>query len=321
MKLLIIGGTGFLGSHLVEAALQRRHELTLFNRGQSNPALFPHIEQLRGNRDGELSVLQGRRWDAVIDTCGYVPRVVGASAQAVASLTDHYTFISSISVYTDFSKAGIDEHAPAATLADEHVEEVTNETYGALKALSEQAAESAMPGRTLIIRPGLIVGPGDYTDRFTYWPYRVAQGSEMLAPGDPTQQTQFIDGRDLAAWTVHMVEEHKTGIYNATGPDYALAMGRFLDECKTVTGSDARFTWVSDAFLTQHDVDLPLYVPEAYIGARAVNCSKAIAEGLTFRPVADTIRDTLTWKGQHAELKVGLKPEQEQHLLQEWHKL
>ncbi len=188
MKLLIIGGTGFLGKHLVDAALQRGHELTLFNRGQSNPTLFPNVEQLHSNRDGGLSVLQGRHWDAVIDTCGYVPRVVGASAQAAASLTKHYTFISSISVYADFSKAGIDEHAPVATLADEHVEEITDGAYGGLKALSEQAAEHAMPGRTLIIRPGLIVGPGDPTDRFTYWPYRVAQGGEMLTPGDPTQQ-------------------------------------------------------------------------------------------------------------------------------------
>ncbi len=320
MKLLIIGGTGFLGSHLVEAALQRRHELTLFNRGLRNPTLFPNVEQLHGNRDGELAVLQGRQWDAVIDTCGYVPRVVGASAQAVASLTEHYTFISSISVYADFSKAGIDESAPVATLTDQRIEDVTNETYGALKALSEQAAERAMPGRTLIIRPGLIVGPGDYTDRFTYWPYRVAQGGEMLAPGDSQQQTQFIDGRDLAVWTIRMVEQSKTGVYNATGPDYALSMGRFLDECKTVTGSDARFIWVSDEFLTKQNVDLPLYAPEEYRGARAVNCARAIANGLTFRPVTDTIRDTLNWKGKDTELKVGLKPEQEQQLLQAWHK-
>lgn len=318
MKLLLIGGTGFLGSHLVEAALKREHELTLFNRGQSNTTLFPHVEQLHGNRDGGLSILQGRRWDAVIDTCGYVPRVVRASAYAVANMTDHYTFISSISVHADFSKAGIDELAPVATLADERVEDVTNETYGALKALSEQAAERAMPGRTLVIRPGLIVGPGDRTDRFTYWPYRVAQGGEMLAPGDSNQQTQFIDARDLATWIIRMVEERKTGTYNATGPDYALAMGSFLDECRTVTGSDTRFVWVSDAFLTEHEVELPLYAPEEYAGARAVNCSKAIAEGLTFRTVADTIRDTLAWKGMNTELKVGLKPEQEQQLLQAW---
>ena len=264
MKLLLIGGTGFLGSHLVEAALQHGHELTLFNRGVRNPTLFPNVEQLHADRDGELAVLQERRWDAVIDTCGYVPRVVGASAQAVASLTKHYTFISSISVYADFSKVSIDESAPVATLADEHIEDVTNETYGALKALSEQAAQHAMPERTLIIRPGLIVGPGDYTDRFTYWPHRVAQGGEMLAPGDPQQQTQFIDGRDLATWIIHMVEHSKTGVYNATGPDYALSMGRFLDACKTVICSNVRFTWVNDEFLTKQNVDLPLYAPEEY---------------------------------------------------------
>jgi len=320
MKLLIIGGTGFLGQHLVEAALTRGHELTLFNRGQHGPALFPDVEQLHGNRDGNLAILQGRRWDAVIDTCGYVPRVVGASAQALAHAMEHYTFISSISVYADFSKIGMDESATVATLPDEHVEEVTNETYGALKALSEQAAEHAMPERTLVIRPGLIVGPGDPTDRFTYWPYRVAQGGTMLAPGTPEQQTQFIDARDLATWIVRMAEQHKVGTYNATGPDYKLTMGHFLDTCKAETHSDAQFVWVSDAFLEEHQVELPNYAPQEYAGIRAINCSKALGEGLTFRPVAETVRDTLAWKGKDADLKVGLSREQERELLREWEK-
>lgn len=321
MKLLIIGGTGFLGQHLVGAALARGHELTLFNRGQHGPTLFPDIEQLHGNRDGNLTILQGRRWDAVIDTCGYVPRVVSASAQALAHASEHYTFISSISVYADFSKIGMDESAAVATLPDETVEEVTNETYGALKALSEQAAERAMPNRTLVIRPGLIVGPGDPTDRFTYWSYRVAQGGTVLAPGIPEQQTQFIDARDLAAWIVLMVEAGKVGTYNATGPDYKLTMGHFLDTCKAETGGDAQFVWVSDAFMEAHQVDLPNYAPqEEYAGFGAINCSKAISEGLTFRPMAETVRDTLTWKGKNAELKVGLSREQEQELLREWEK-
>ncbi len=320
MQLLMIGGTGFLGRHLVEAALEHGHTLTLFNRGQSNSTLFPDIEQLHGNRDGELALLQGRYWDAVLDTCGYVPRVVGASAQALATLTNHYTFISSISVYADFGKRDMDEHAAVATLTDMSVEAVTNETYGALKALSEQAAEKAMPARTLVIRPGLIVGPGDVTDRFTYWPHRVAQGGEMLAPGDAEQPTQFIDARDLAAWIVRMVEGRKTGTYNATGPNYMLPMGRLLDECKTVTGSDTTFVWVGDEFLTAHEVELPLYVPEEYIGFRTVDCARAIQQGLTFRPLAETIRATLAWKGKDTELKVGLKPQQEQALLQAWRK-
>lgn len=207
-----------------------------------------------------------------------------------------------------------------ATLQDETVEEITGETYGALKALCEQAAEQAMPGRVLVIRPGLIVGPHDVTDRFTYWPYRVAQGGQMLAPGEPGQQTQYIDVRDLADWTVRMVEAKKTGIYNATGPDYALSMGQFLEECKQVTGSNVELVWVSDAFLREKEDDIPLWVPDAYAGMRSVDCSKAITDGLTFRPLADTVRDTLAWRGQNVELSTGLKPEQEQAVLQEWFK-
>ena len=185
MNLLILGGTVFLGRHLVEAALARGHAVTLFNRGQHNPDLFPEVERLRGDRDGDLQALEGRRWDAVVDTCGYVPRVVRASAEMLAPNVDHYTFISSISVYADTSKPGIDEQAPVGTLDDPTTEEVTGESYGPLKALCEQAAEAAMPGRVLNIRPGLIVGPHDPTDRFTYWVRRVAEGGEVLAPGNP----------------------------------------------------------------------------------------------------------------------------------------
>src|SRR5579872_4273010 len=232
MKLLILGGTVFLGRHIVEAALARGHEVTLFNRGQHNPDLFPEVEKLRGDRNGDLAALQGRQWDAAIDTSGFVPRVVRASAEALANAVKHYTFISSISVYADFTKLGIDESSPVAKLVDESVEEVTGETYGGLKALCEQAAEEALPGKVLIVRPGLIVGPDDQTDRFTYWPYRVAQGGEMLAPGRPAHQEQFIDVRDLAQWIVRMVEAGKTGVYNATGPDYVLSTQQLLEVCK-----------------------------------------------------------------------------------------
>ena len=182
----------------MESALARGHEVTLFNRGQHNPNLFPNVEKLRGDRNGDLSALEGRQWDAAIDTCGFVPRIVRASAELLRNSVKHYTFISSISVFAQIDKAGLDEDAPLATLKDETVEEVTNETYGALKALCEQAVEQTMPGRTLIVRPGLIVGPDDPTDRFTYWPVRTARGGEMLAPGRPDQATQIIDVRDLA---------------------------------------------------------------------------------------------------------------------------
>lgn len=209
MKILVLGGTRFLGRHIVEAALAGGHDITLFNRGQNNPDLFPEVEKLRGNRDGDLSALQGRQWDAVIDTCGFVPRIVQASAALLADSVRHYTFISSISVYADFSKPAMNENAPVGTMQDESIEEITAETYGPLKALCERTAEKAMPGRVLHIRPGYIVGPFDPTDRFTYWPRRVATGGEMLAPGRPDSQIQFVDVRDLANWIIRMVETGK----------------------------------------------------------------------------------------------------------------
>ena len=322
MKLLILGGTVFLGRHIVEVACARGHEVTLFNRGQHNPDLFPEVEKLRGDRDGGLFALQGRQWDAAIDTCGFVPRIVGASAAALAHAVRHYTFISSISVYADFSAANLGESAPVGTLADATQEKVTNETYGPLKALCEQAAEQAMPGRTLVVRPGLIVGPDDPTDRFTYWPWRVAQGGEMLAPGRSEQPVQFIDVRDLAAWIVNMVEANRTGIYQATGPDDRLSIGQMLEECQQAMGSDARFTWIGDALAAQlmddEVANFQPWVPEAYAGMRNANCQRAIAAGLTFRPLSETIRDTLAWKAaspSRDEMRSGLTLDKERELL------
>ena len=325
MKLLILGGTVFLGRHIVESALERGHEVTLFNRGQHNPDLFPGVEKLHGDRTGDLSALEGRQWDAAIDTSGYIPRIVRASAEALRNSIKHYTFISSISVFVHSDTVGMDEDAPLATLDDETVEEVTNETYGALKALCEQVVEQVMPGHALIVRPGLIVGPNDHTDRFTYWPVRVARGGNMLAPGRPDQQTQFIDVRDLAAWIVRMVEAGKTGVYNATGPDYTLTWGQFLEECKSVANKDTQLVWVGNAFaadLMEREVaNFQPWVPEEYASMRSVNCQKAFSDGLTFRPLAATIRDTLTWKNASPtgkELGSGLTPEQEEQLLREW---
>lgn len=317
MKLLILGGTRFLGRAIVEAAQKRGHTVTLFHRGQSNPDPFPDVEHVHGNRDGGLDALQGRTWDAVVDTCGFVPRLVSASANALAKAVEHYVFISSISVYADFSKQGMTEDASLATLQDEQTEEITNESYGGLKVLCERAAEQAMPNRVLHIRPGFIVGPHDPTDRFTYWPVRIAHGGEMLAPGEPGQRQQFIDVRDLAAWIVHLVEQRKTGPYNATGPDYPLTMEQFLDACKEVTGSNAQFVWVSGNFLLQKEAIPPLWFPKEEEGGAAVDCSKAIRDGLTFRPLKETIADTLAWKG-NSELRAGFQPEQEKALLQEW---
>lgn len=339
VKLLILGGTIFLGRHLVEAALAREHDVTLFNRGQHNPDLYPMVEKLRGDRDGHLAPLQGRQWDAVIDTCGYVPRIVRASAELLASNVGHYTFISSASVYADFSVPGLDESAAAGALPDGAVEEVTSETYGPLKYLCEQAVERSMPDRALIIRPGLIVGPHDPTDRFTYWPRRVAQGGEVLAPGRPDRQVQFIDVRDLAEWIVRMVESGQTGVYNAAGPDYTLTMQGLLDECKAVTGGDAHFIWVGEQFLVEAGVapwvEIPLWLPieevdATSIGFLALDCRKALTAGLSFRPLADTIRDTLAWDTARSATpaassnygfslrRAGLKPEREADLLRAW---
>jgi nucleoside-diphosphate-sugar epimerase len=329
MKLLILGGTVFLGRHLVEAALARGHAVTLFNRGQHNADLYPEVEKLRGDREGDLAALHGRAWDAAIDTCGYVPRVVRASAELLADAVSHYTFISSISVYAGFKELGIDENAAVGVLADPTVEEVTGESYGPLKALCEQAAEQAMPGRVLNIRPGLIVGPHDPTDRFTYWPVRVARGGEVLAPGRPERHVQVIDVRDLAEWTVRMVEGRQTGVYNATGPEYSLTMGQLLDVCRAVSGSDARFSWVGEDFLAEKEVgpwmEVPLWIPESdpdAAGFSDVDCGKAIAAGLSFRDLAETVRATLAWDATRppdVERRAGLKAEREAELLRGWH--
>ena len=326
MKLLIIGGTRFLGRALVDEAQSSGNELTLFNRGRSGPDLYPDIEQIHGDRDGGLGALAGRRWDAVIDTCGYVPRLVRAAAEYLADRVDHYTFISTLSVYAEPIPAGLDETGALGVLAEETVEEITGETYGPLKALCEQAATEAMAGRALHVRAGLIVGPHDQSDRFTYWPARVARGGEVLAPVAPAYGVQFIDVRDLARWTLLATAARLRGSYNVTGPRRPLPIGQLLDTCRAVSGSDARFTWVDEAFLLDHEVapftELPLWVPAEYGGFNAFNIDKAVAAGLTFRPVADTVRDTLAWAGQRPadyEWRNGLAAERETVLLAAWH--
>jgi 2'-hydroxyisoflavone reductase len=326
MKILILGGTVFLGRHLVEAAQSRGHEVTMFNRGKSNPGIFPDTETILGDRKENLDGLRGRTWDAVIDTCGYVPVYVQKSVEALKDSVGHYTFHSSISVYADFQPVGIDENYPVGKLEDESVTEVTGETYGPLKALCEAAVETAMPGRALNIRPGLIVGPNDPSDRFTYWPVRVAQGGEVLAPGKPETPVQIIDVRDLAEWNIRMVEQNRTGVYNATGPDTVLSMQAVLETCRDVSGSDARFTWLSEEFIAEYGLapwsELPIWVPESEgVGFSAINIQKAVGHGLTFRPLAETVRDTLAWHSTRPtdrEMRAGMKPEREQEALAAW---
>lgn len=339
MKILIIGGTVFLGRHLVEGTQARGHEVTLFNRGLHNPELFPAIEKLRGDRDGELDALRGRRWDVVIDTCGFVPRIVRASVELLADAVERYVFISSLSVIADSSTLGNDENAPVGKLADPSVEDRTGENYGPLKALCEQTVEEVMPGRALNIRPGLIVGPHDPTGRFTYWPVRVARGGEVLAPGRPERPVQIIDARDLSEWIIRLAESGQSGVFNATGPDGVLTMRELLEECRAVSGSRASFTWASEKFLAEAKVgewmEMPLWISEEASpdarGFMSFNCAKAIAHGLTFRPLADTVRDTLSWANSLSETpepdtsylsprpEAGMKPEREAQLLREWH--
>jgi 2'-hydroxyisoflavone reductase len=332
MKLLILGGTGFLGPHIVEAALARKHTVTLFNRGRTNPNLFPDLEKLRGDRNpdqGEgLNALKGRHWDAVVDTSGYVPRVARASAELLAPSVKQYVFISTVSVYTDFSKPGVDEKSPVGVMDDPTVERVTGETYGPLKALCEQAVEAAMPGRTTNIRPGLIVGPGDPTDRFTYWPARIDRGGEILAPGNPWQPVQFIDARDLGEFILKAIEDGHVGIYNAMGPRHPFPMAAMLYGCQAVTTSDASLTWVEQEFLLKQGagpwMELPLWVPDGgeMAGFARVSNAKGLAIGLAFRPFADTARDTLSWsRTRPADHKwgAGMAPEKEKQILAAWH--
>jgi 2'-hydroxyisoflavone reductase len=327
-KILILGGTKFIGPAMVAIARAHGHTVTLFNRGKTNPGLFADLEQLHGDRDGKLDALRGRKWDAVIDDSGYVPRHVKDSATLLAPSVSHYLFISTISVYADGSKP-IDESSALETLKTP-TEEVTPQSYGALKVGCEQAAAAALPGKLTIVRPGLIVGPDDPSDRFTYWPVRVARGGEVLAPGKPDDPISYIDVRDLAAFVIGLVEKRTLGTFNATGPAAQLTIGGLLDACKKASGSDAKFTWVDAPFLEKEKVtpwgDMPVWVPPvgdgAYLGR--ISRERGIKAGLTFRPVVDTCRDTLAWWNKQpaerrATLHAGIKPEREKEVLAAWH--
>lgn len=322
MKILVIGGTRFVGRHFVDAALARGHQITLFNRGQSNSDLYPSVENLRGDRDGDLSALEGGRWDAVVDTCGYVPRIVRQSAELLADKVDRYLFISTISVYKDIMEPDADEDAPLQTLEDPTVEEITGGTYGGLKVLCEQVVEEIYGERSLIVRPGMIVGPHDPTDRYPYWLLRAARGGEILTPGTPERPVQMIDARDLGVWMVHLLEQNAGGIMNATGPEQPLTWAAWMDACRAAAGTAPTYTWVSDEFLQGREVngmELPFWVPGEYANIFAVSVARAVNAGLTFRSELETARDTLAWKGADGELKVGMKPEREADLLAAWH--
>jgi nucleoside-diphosphate-sugar epimerase len=318
MRVLLLGGPKFLGRAVIDAALERGHEPTLFNRGTTGAGLYPELEWIVGDRDGGLDGLRGREWDAVVDTSGYLPRLVEASAVLLADAVGHYVFVSSISVYTSFAEV-VDEGAPLAELTEPGSEDVGRD-YGALKALCEREVAGALPGRSASIRAGLIVGPHDPTGRFTYWPHRISRGGDVLVPGPAWRPIQLIDVRDLAEWIVTVAGKRLAGPFNATGP---ATMGAVVDAARRVTGSSARSVEVDDAFLAAQEVgewmELPLWVDTRNDARRhflEVDVSRATAAGLSFRPleetVAATLADAMTVDG------VGLTPEREGELLAAW---
>ena len=339
LKILMLGGTGFTGPHQVRYALSRGHKVTVFNRGKTHPGELPkEAEQLIGDRNGQLDALKGRTWDVAIDIPTSIPVWVRDAAQVLKGNVDRYVFISTISVYSDNSKPGMDESGPLAKYEGADAMKETQATlkasnyrlYGPLKALSEAEAEKWFPGKALIIRPGLIVGPGDESDRFTYWPVRLDRGGEILAPGAPTDPVQFIDARDLAEWTIRMVEQGTTGVFNATGPKSTLTMGQMLAGIQQVTKAEARLTWADAEFLAAQKVsawsDMPVWVPPKgdSAGFSKISIAKALSKGLTFRSVPDTTQATLDWFRQQpaerqAKLRAGIKPEREVEVLAAWH--
>ncbi len=333
MHILILGGTRFLGRSLAESALAAGHRVTLFHRGQTGSDLFPDAEHVRGDRAQGLGALTGRKFDACIDTCGFVPRLVRASADLLRGRIHHYTFISSLSAYAEGMPVGYDESAALGVLADPATEEITGESYGPLKAQCEREVEAAYPGRALHVRLGLIVGPNDYTDRFPYWVKRVATGGRVLVPDSSDQRVQFVDVRDAAAWILRGVVERRAGPFNLTGPHEPLTLGGFLEQCRVVLNPDASFEPVEGAFLLEQGVtpwsEVPLWAPKdaSFLNA---NCGRAIRAGLAFRPLEETLRDTLRWcrepgstraapaSTQGPPVAASLTPERERELLELW---
>jgi 2'-hydroxyisoflavone reductase len=329
LRILILGGTGFIGPHQVWYAVERGHEVTIFNRGNRTPDLPEGIEWLTGDRNDDLSALEGRDWDVVIDNPTTLPKWVRDSASLLQNHAGQYIFISTISVYASEDAVWADESDALASFDGDDpyaVTQVTGATYGPLKALSEQEAERWFPGRTTIVRPGLIVGPGDPTDRFTYWPVRVARGGEILAPpaADPVQ---VIDARDLSEWVIRMAEQGDTGTFNATGPRSPLSVAGMLWACWAATGTEVSFRHADADFLAEHGVrpwsDMPVWVPDSpqTAGFSRRSIQAALDHGLTFRPMAETVADTLAWHATRPEeargpqLRAGLAPEREAELL------
>jgi len=347
-RVLYLGGTGFLGPYMVRDAIERGWDVTLFNRGKSNPHLFPTVTKLEGDRYGDISSLEGKEWDAVIDTFTYTPNVVSRSAELLKASVGQYLVVSTVSVYRDQAQVGLDETYALAEIPDEVADAITThrevgQHYGAMKARCEKAAETIMPGRVCVVRPGLIGGPGDDTDRCTYWPSRVARGGEVLAPVNPAHFTQFIDVRDLALFCNQCVADTHMGIYNADSPAGARTIGDVLETSKSVSRSDATFMWADAEFLAAHGVGawqhMPCWIPPEgpYAGFGQVSTKRATAAGLAIRPLADTLADTLKWIDATPEAeeerpaaearrirlasspRAGLSPDREREIIAAWH--
>ncbi len=326
--LLILGGTGFIGPHLTEQALARGWKVTHFNRGKRDPDGVANVETLNGDRKGQLDSLVDRRWDAVVDNTGYIPKYCKMSADLLAPNTDYCLFISSISAYASFAKPN-DEKSATGVLENKDQEEITNETYGPMKALCEQYVRDAYGERCSIVRPGYIVGPLDPTDRFTYWPVRVARGGDMAAPGTPDDPIQVVDVRDLVHFMLDLVERRVKGDFNAVTPPGALTMGQLIDTSLKVTGADTKVTWIDEDFLAANlkpeEMSFapwgPMRGEEA--GGSLTGIERSLAEGLKSRPLAETVRDTLAWHETRPDerktaLRSGFTPEREAAILAAW---
>jgi len=322
LRILILGGTNFIGPHQVRAAVARGHEVTLFNRGQTNPDLFPELETLIGDRDGDLAALAGREWDVVIDNSANIPRWVRLSTEALQGSVGKYVYISSTGVYIPYLTTDIHEDAPVDTLDDPEIEIVDGRTFGALKALAEDEARAAFPDNHLVLRPTYIIGPGDPTDRYTYWPVRLARGGEVLAPGTPDDPMQHVDVRDLTAFMIRTVEDDLTGTMNVVGPREPLTMGSLLERTRDAIGSDAEFVWLDALFLRDHGVPALTYWTEPsgdYLGMMQVNGDRAFAAGFEMRSLEQTAVETLEWfnaqDAERQELRAGLAPDRETELI------
>jgi len=325
MKILIIGGTIFLGRHIVNSALSRNHEVVLFNRGKHNPDLFSDLEKIKGDREGDLSELKGMKFDAVIDTCGYLPKVVNKSASFLRDSAGYYTFISSVSVYKNAYEIGLNEKSAVEKVKDGKTDVFTIENYGALKALCENEVLEIFGNDCSIVRSGLIVGDGDFSDRFTYWVERISRGGKIIFPVSKINNVQFIDVKDLADWVIKMTEEKINGVYNSTGPLETLTLGELIDECIKFTGSQAELVKIDENFLLKENVspflDLTLWLPEESAGINNVDISKAKSAGMKIRPLQITLEDTMNYhnsRGKDFKLRTGLSAEKENEILNKW---